>query len=51
MRSKLVFSGDAGYDNENIENDDGELESDEDDEDDDDPSLLIRSKQFAKQVS
>lgn len=49
MRSKLAFSRDDEDDDENIEKDDGELESDDDD--DDEPTLMSRSKHFAKQVN
>lgn len=48
MRSKLAFSRDDEDDDENIEKDDGELESDDDD---DEPTLMSRSKHFAKQVN
>lgn len=46
LRSKLVLSNE-GDDDENVEREEGELESEEDD---DESTLMSRSKHFAKQV-
>lgn len=49
LRSKLLLSNEDN-DDEKVEREDGEVESDEDD-DDDEPTLVSRSKHFAKQVT
>ena len=49
LQSKLALSNDDDNDDENEEKEYGKLESDDDDNDE--PTLMSRSKQFAKQVS